>query len=91
MCTDGVQPLPEALGLCVSAAVQRAAQQHSTSLPGQHGQRKVPEQPAGAAGEDAKVLVKQHLFNFLALTKNCIQNQLLTEFYPSYSLLRQII
>lgn len=61
--SDGIQPVPEAFGGCLSAAVQHEAQQRGSSLSGQHSQRQVSEQPAGAAGEDGKVRAKSLSLN----------------------------
>lgn len=55
---DGLKPFLEVLRIFVTAALQSAAQQHGSTSSGQHGQRKVSEQSAGAAGQDGKVSVK---------------------------------
>ena len=39
LCLDGGQPVPEALGGCVPAALQRAEQQCGAAFPGQHSER----------------------------------------------------
>ena len=100
---DGIQSLLKALRVCVSAAVLHSTQQRGSSLSGQYGQCKVPEQPAGAGGEDGKVWVTQHSFNLsynvetssltftLLLTNESMFPQIVVGFAPDSAHMKVIL